>query len=252
MRRAEGFWQRLRPRSVTDLERRLLDAAGGERPSPELSERMAHALGLSGSAFGVATSAKVPAGAAAPKAAAGLNGLAPWVGVGVVSVLVASAFVATRALYMHPAGHDPSPTVGVPVTAASVSTPFAEVPSTAVAPVESSENPAGPAIPQRGRAGASMGDLRAQIALVDAARSAVSSGSPSRALENLRQYQDRYPGGSFRPEAMAIKVEALVSLGRSAEARALAERFIAEYGSSSLADHVSRLAGLTGPHVGSP
>jgi outer membrane protein assembly factor BamD (BamD/ComL family) len=82
---------------------------------------------------------------------------------------------------------------------------------------------------------------------VDAARGAVSKGAGDRALELLRQYQDRYPAGSFHPEVAALRVDALMKLGRSAEARAAAERFVAEFGRGPLADRVLRVAGLAQP-----
>ncbi|HTU63581.1 MAG TPA: hypothetical protein VMF89_34195, partial [Polyangiales bacterium] len=64
---------------------------------------------------------------------------------------------------------------------------------------------------------------------------------PSRALEQLRQYQSKYAVGSFGPEAKALRIEALTKLGRTAEARSLAERFVAEHRGTPLADRVSRI-----------
>ena len=75
----------------------------------------------------------------------------------------------------------------------------------------------------------------------------MSTGGSRRALETLRRYLDRYPAGSFRPEAIALEVEALMKLGREAEARALAERFVAEHRGSLLARRVADVAGLTAP-----
>jgi outer membrane protein assembly factor BamD (BamD/ComL family) len=86
--------------------------------------------------------------------------------------------------------------------------------------------------------------LSEQIALIDSARAAVASGAGERALGLLRQYRDKYPAGSFRPEAFALQVEALVKAGRNAEARALAERFVAEHAGTPLAKRVARIAGL--------
>jgi hypothetical protein len=87
-------------------------------------------------------------------------------------------------------------------------------------------------------------DIRAQIALIDAARDAVAAGAGNRALQLVRQYQRRYAAGSFGPEAAALGIEALVKLGREAEARAAAERFAAQHRGSPLAERVSRLTGL--------
>jgi outer membrane protein assembly factor BamD (BamD/ComL family) len=85
-------------------------------------------------------------------------------------------------------------------------------------------------------------DLRDQIALIDAARTAVKAGSTERALVLLRRYDTNYPGGAFRPEALALRIEALAAGGRGAEARALAREFLARYPQSPLADRVERVA----------
>jgi outer membrane protein assembly factor BamD (BamD/ComL family) len=90
-------------------------------------------------------------------------------------------------------------------------------------------------------------DLREQIAVLDSARAAMAANADGRALETLRRYQDKYPAGSFRPEAAALKIEALVKLGRHAEARALAERFDSDYGQGPLAERVAQIAGLAQP-----
>jgi hypothetical protein len=60
----------------------------------------------------------------------------------------------------------------------------------------------------RVRSGGSGADLSDQIALVDAARAAVASGGRERALVLLRQYRDKYPTGSFRPEVATLEARA--------------------------------------------
>jgi outer membrane protein assembly factor BamD (BamD/ComL family) len=102
-------------------------------------------------------------------------------------------------------------------------------------------------MPQRARESATGNDLANQVALVDAARAALASGGAERALASVREYQTTYPGGAFRPEVAAIRIEALLKLGRKAEARALAERFPATYGPGLLADRVARMTGMTQP-----
>ena len=82
---------------------------------------------------------------------------------------------------------------------------------------------------------------------MDAARAAVSEHADRRALEILRRYQEKYPVGLFRPEATALKVEALIHLGRTSEARALAERFVAGHRGTLLAARVAEIAGLPKP-----
>jgi hypothetical protein len=46
---------------------------------------------------------------------------------------------------------------------------------------------------------------------------------------------------------MALRIQALAKLGRMAEARALAERFVAEHRGSPLASRVAREVGLSAP-----
>jgi outer membrane protein assembly factor BamD (BamD/ComL family) len=104
-----------------------------------------------------------------------------------------------------------------------------------------------PSATPRGRGVATANELASQIALVDAARAALASGGAARALASVRDYQAEYPNGTFRPEVAAIKIEALVKLNRTAEARALAERFASNYGPGPLADRVARLVGTAQP-----
>jgi hypothetical protein len=87
-------------------------------------------------------------------------------------------------------------------------------------------------------------DLGAEIALVDSARAAVRSGSNRRALGLIAEYLREFPKGSFRPEATALKIEALVNLDRRTEARALARSFVATRRGTPLGDRVARIAGL--------
>jgi TolA-binding protein len=85
-------------------------------------------------------------------------------------------------------------------------------------------------------------DLRGEIALIDAARDAVRGGAPERALILLRRYVTAYPTGTFRPEAAALRIEALVEKGQTTEARALARDFVAKHPDSPLVERVARLA----------
>jgi outer membrane protein assembly factor BamD (BamD/ComL family) len=69
----------------------------------------------------------------------------------------------------------------------------------------------------------------------------MAAGASERALETLQRYLSKYPTGSFRPEATALKIETLVRMGRTKEARALADRFVADHRGSPLARRVSEL-----------
>jgi hypothetical protein len=231
--------ERLLEADATAFERRMLDAALRKKPSPDASARMARALGvtLTAAAAGTATTgAAVAANAAASKAtaAAGGSALWPWVSAGVVGLVVAGAVVGTRV-----GGDAPKPQAAPPALTA----PAPPRPGLPETDVVAEPAPRAVAPTQRSRA-ATAGDLRDQVAFIDSARSAMLAGSSRRALEILNRYQDKYPAGSFGPEATALKVEVLMKLGREAEARALAERFVAEHRGSLLARRVASVAGL--------
>jgi hypothetical protein len=244
--------ERLREGGATDLERRLLNAASREQPSRELSERMALGIGISMPPVIGNTPASqggLDSGAATQDAGTAWGPFVPWVAGAVVVAVIAGVFGAFR----------PTP---VPAAAAVAAPPPPVAPAAAVAPAPTAaigeprtdtaqpgERQAAPSsvIPtaQRGRGGPTDSDLREQIALVDAARATLARGNADRALGMVRDYQTRYPSGAFRPEAAAVRVEALVKLGRTAEARASAERFVLSYGPTPLSDRVARLAGLS-------
>lgn len=229
--------ERLLNGGATDFERRLLEAAAGNRPSPETSARMARALGVTATDIGaVAVATKLTSDVAVVKttAAAGTTVLWPWISAGVLGLVIAGAVVGTRTWQAAPQEARPAPA------------PAVAEPSAGALPASAPDQslPAGPSVTSAGNPAATTPDLREQIALIDAARAALSSGSGRRALEILRRYQDGHPAGSFRPEAAALEVEALVKLGRETEARALAERFVAKHRGSLLAERVARIAGL--------
>lgn len=234
--------ERLLESDATAFERRVLESALRQRPSRPASARMAKALGVTVAAVGTATTASTLAAGAATKATAAgaTTWLWPWISAGVIGLVVAGAVVGMRP------GRDarepppvspavPSPLRPVPPTVAEPAAADAEAPPRAVAPT------------QRNRAVTAAGDLGDQVAFIDSARAAMSAGAGRRALELLRRYLDKYPTGSFRPEATALEVEALMKLGREAEARTLAERFIAAHRGSLLARRVAEVAGLTAP-----
>jgi hypothetical protein len=218
--------KRLTVVGATDLERSLLQAARRERPSPELSARMAAGLGISAAAAVTA--------AAAPVAAAKTT-FAAWAPAGVVAMAVAAGVVGVRlsATPERPVhASKPLPTV--------IAAPAEETPIAAPAPGAVS----GRRIEKirKRPAAAPAADLRDQIALIDAARAAVKSSATERALVLLRRYEVSYPGGAFRPEALALRIEALDGAGRGAEAKALAREFLSRYPQSPIADRVARVA----------
>jgi hypothetical protein len=243
---------RLREGGATHLEQRLLSAASREQPPRELSERMALGIGVSmPPVVGNTAAEQAPTGpgATAPSAATASSSFVPWIAGAVVVAAIAGIFVASRS--------EPVPAAAPVVPAPSPVVPSAEVDPAAVPTVgeprtdttqpgdqEAAPSSVSPST-QRGRSGPADSDLREQIAMVDAARATLARGNADRALGLVRDYQARYPSGAFRPEAAAVRIEALVKLGRTTEARAAAERFVSSYGRTPLADRVARLAGLS-------
>lgn len=232
---------------ATDLERSLLQAARRERPSAELTALMAAGLGISAAMATTAAAATAPAAAAAPTAAAfgapaalgKTASLATWISAGVLAVAVAGGVIGARL--------SASPRNGAGKPAATAA-PIAAVARIDEAPIEAAA-PAAAAAPDKPTEkihrhvapAAPAADLRDQIALIDAARGAVKAGATDRALTLLRRYDASYPGGAFRPEALALRIESLDHGGRGAEAQALARDFLARYPDSPVAERVARI-----------
>ena len=236
----------LRVVGATDLERRLLDAASRELPSVELTRKMQQALGLSLAASAM-TAAAVKSSPARPRLPPSAPAFAwPAISVGVLALAVTGAVVGLRSTASHHAATQPVATVPAVVLGPA---PVAPAPIVAPSPAPTArafERPA--SIPARAHhhalAVATPSELRAEIALVDAARSAVATGADDRALVLLNRYDSSYRAGTFRPEATALRIEALDHLGRTAQARTLAQRFLAAHPESPLADRVARVTGV--------
>ena len=237
----------LRVVGATDLERRLLDAASRELPSVELTRKMQQALGLSIAASAMTAVAVKSSGAATTALATGAPAFAwPAISVGVLALAVTGAVVGLRSTASHQAA--PRPVATLPAVVLGPA-PVAPAPLAAPAPAARAfERPAFVPAPARAHhhalAAATSSELRAEIALVDAARTAIASGADDRALALLQRYDGSFPTGTFRPEAAALRIEALDHLGRAAQARTLASKFIAAHADSPLADRVARLTGL--------
>ena len=239
----------LRVVGATDLERRLLDAASRELPSVELTRKMQQALGLSIAASAMTAAAVKSSGAATTALTTGAPAFAwPAISVGVLALAVTGAVVGLRSTASHQAA--PRPVATAPAVVLGPA-PVAPEPLAAPVPAPAArafERPASIPAPARAHhhalAAAIPSELRAEIALVDAARSAVSTGADDRALVLLNRYDTSYRAGTFRPEAAALRIEALDHLGRTAQARTLAQRFIAAHPDSPLADRVARVTGV--------
>jgi len=257
-KKASELPERLRSAGAGEMEQRLLRAASNERPTRELSERMARGIGVTVPAVGAGAAAGLAAesAAAAAKTAVTSSSVVPWVSGTLAAVLVVGGLVALRTSTPSATSMPTRPALGASASQASLATSTLALPRAVVAPRvdapaqpsdETSARPAVVASAQRARGTTTANELASQIALVDAARAALASGRANSALSSVREYQAKYPSGTFRPEAAAVKIEALLKLGRKAEARALAERFATSYGPGPLAERVTRLVGIPQP-----
>lgn len=233
---------------ATTFERRVLEQALQKGPSSAASARLAKTLGVTAGAIATATvegaaravpKPPVEVGAAKATAVAGATAW-PWVTGGVVGLAIAGLVGARAWRPSVPRPTPVAPQVAPPAAApAPVATelgrPTSEVPAPA---------PALPAAAHHPHVAGASGDLRDEITLLDDARAALSADDGRRALELVRRYQEKYPTASFRPEATAIKIEALLKLDRQTEARALAARFVTENRGSLLAKRVAALVGV--------
>jgi len=69
--------------------------------------------------------------------------------------------------------------------------------------------------------------LAKELALVDRARSQ-RTDAPAAALQTLAEYDAQFPKGALTQEASLVRIEALLALGRRAEAETLARTLIAK------------------------
>lgn len=130
----------------------------------------------------------------------------------------------------------PSPiraTVPVPAPSTAIESPSPS--SVAPAPSPSLSPPAESA--QR---------LADEIRLVSSARGSLRSGDASGALRTLDEHARGFPDGALTTEASAVRVLALCALGRTEEARTLAQTWLATSPRSPLASAVRRSCGGDG------
>jgi hypothetical protein len=226
---------------------RLLRAADAERPSDGSLHRVLSGLGVGLGATGAAASAGAAAtvgtGAALASGAAlatGKGALAVGVWAKWVVLSVATVGAGTAAV------HQASVPTEKPRAAVSAAAPAPPVPVVAADPVvpaiaapapelETEEPPAvlrmKPAAPTprptaEVEAPLDAERLAEEVRAVDRARSALAEGRAAESLTALDEYEARFGGRKFAPEALYLRMQALLSLGRKAEARSAAERLV--------------------------
>ncbi len=96
--------------------------------------------------------------------------------------------------------------------------PRAASPAVRVAPVI----PVAPVVPGPSTASAPVDDVRAELALVTEARTAVRQGKPTVALRTANRYASRFPHGVLQTEMAVVRVDSLCRLGREEDASVVA------------------------------
>lgn len=254
---------------MTDLsseDRALIELArGGDDPSPRLRTQMradvmakigigaaaaAATLGTAGVAAGSTGAAAGAGTVAAAKAAGGMSVTTKWL-IGALGLLVAGGsgglvYESARQASAPEVAPPPAVEVAQPAEAPIDSQPAAvgaaaQAPAEAIAPEPTepaqSEPPRIAPIKPRPSAG---GDLGSEVAVLQSAQKSLQSGKPADALAALDAHEKKHGAGSLSEERAAARVFALCELGREAEARAAAQRFLAATPSSPLAPRVAR------------
>jgi hypothetical protein len=219
----------------------LFDAGRAEEPSDEALARTLSALGA-GAAVVAVTSGVAGAGVTASTAAkssatlVSLGSVTKWLGMGALGGFVVAG-VTHGVTPPERAPLEPPPPVRI---AAPPAVPTAESPElepkAAHARAEANgdgapKSVAPPSAPPRpafdsGERGA---PLAAEVALVDRARAALGSGTPARALDELRGYETSFPEPRLLPEVLYLRLEAHLAAGDVALARSVAEQSIRRF-----------------------
>jgi hypothetical protein len=213
---------------------------------------------------GLASSGAGLAGATKVAGAAGISLFAKIAGIAAVGVaLTAGTVVATReAPKSEPVSATAASTVAAPPAKKAVDapvthpTPATEAQASAEAVVATAPplaiaepvvEPSNAKAKGSVKAAAGADDdhaLRDEVALLDQARAAISSGNTGAALSALDRHKREFPRGFLSSEAEVLRVEALVKAGRTAEAREQGERLLSREPNGPQAKRVRSLLGM--------
>jgi hypothetical protein len=259
--------ERISKRSA-GLSGHLLRAGAAEQPSERGIERTLAALGVAGaiitttsatSAAGVASAAGATSAASAGGTAKAVSAtlLVKWIGIGVVSGvgLAGAAAVVTgpppaKQLVVAPlaaprvvvaaapiASQAAGPSVA-PESPAPEATPTAALPPPRVSVAAAAPAPApAPGEPEL------RAPLAAEVAFVDRARALLAAGQPQQGLSMLQGYEAQFPEARLLPEVLFLRLETCERLGRSAEARAAAQRLVDTFPQSPHSSKARQLLG---------
>ena len=233
----------------------LLRAAASERPAEQSLARTLTAVGVGlGAGGAAATASAATVGATAGAKLTGLVATSVLVKWGVAGAALAASVVAGNVLLERaPAGsprerRPPMAVTSVPTDlrpldpssredVGTLSAPAAAISSTSTVPAERPPAVNGTVKSRRTveaprAATAPLEDaehLAQEVALVDRARAALARGDATGALAALDDYEARFSPRKFAPEALYLRMEALLREGRSGAAQSVAEVLAKSY-----------------------
>jgi hypothetical protein len=217
------------------FEQRLLGAGQAEALPHERTEAALRRFtaGLAALPCGVVAGAAVagPVSGVSGSAWSRFLATAKWVALGAIAGGVATFFwvqhagprgagSAPAAIAHAQAPETPPPLGESPPTLAAEATPTARTRAARAA-----RTAATPAV----RAAKPASDLAAEVAALDAIRTALAIGAWSDADQQLARYRETFVHGALRTEAEVLAIEALRAQGRKQAAASAAERFIAQH-----------------------
>jgi hypothetical protein len=233
--------------SLDPTGRLLLESWQQDGPPADGRARTLAALGIvSGATIGAAASL----GSIAPKAVASLS-LVKWIGLAALIGIVTLG----GSIYLKHSASDIKVPASVSNQSPTTKDPISTVPEAAASSVafESADPTPARATPSTRRIAKpnesihTSDRLSGQIALIDSARRALSSGDVERAETLAVDYETKFPQGTFGEEAEAIRITALSENGDAPKARALGAAFLRAHPSSAYAARIRLLVDGANP-----
>jgi hypothetical protein len=250
--------RRLLDEGANDFEAKLLRAGRRDAPSHRNRRRVLVGLGL-GSVL--SASAAASAGGTKFLSTGALNALR-WVGGGAVSALAVWTAVEVSAPTPAKVNQPSSQSAGArqastqpAAPSPSVSQPMAvpeDAPTSVPAASTELSSSAKPPSPMRGVGAVATqdraeGGLSAELAALDRARGALTSGDAGLTLRLLDDYGQRFPKRRLSTEAAVLRIEALSARGDQAGAARLGKEFLARQPNGPYARRVRSLIAEPAP-----
>jgi hypothetical protein len=241
---------RLKFASRRPISRVLLESALEDHSAPGAAERALQALSVGSGVVATALAVKASASTSIGSQWVGLV-VVKWLGLGLVvgAGTLVSAEYAVEAISArsHAAVAATAPRRGTPITQG---TPNARLVMPASPPPVSPDalGPE-PALPEATRAPRNLAPAaEASVQVVEPAaaplnelraiRAALHAHAPARALLLVEAFERQHPGSSFSEETAVLRIDALIGLGRSSDARAAGQDFLRSYPHSAYAERV--------------